>query len=221
MHAAEGYARATGKVGVCLATSGPGATNLVTGIADAYLDSIPIVAITGQVKADLIGTDAFQEADTTGITLPIVKHSYLVQNGADLPQIIHEAFHIASTGRPGPVLIDIPGRPVPWPSSPTRRPAAVDLPGYKPTDARPHQAGARRRQGDDRGAASGPLRRAAASSRRAPPTRSASWPRSCRSRSPPRSWRWAPSPRRTSSRWACSACTAPPTPTRRCTSATC
>ena len=107
-HAADGYARATGKVGVCVATSGPGATNLVTGIANAYLDSIPIVAITGQVKSDLIGTDAFQEADTTGITLPIVKHSYLVQDAAELPQIIHEAFHIAATGRPGPVLIDIP-----------------------------------------------------------------------------------------------------------------
>ena len=108
VHAADGYARATGKVGVCLATSGPGATNLVTGIANAYLDSIPLVAITGQVKDDLIGTDAFQEADVTGITLPIVKHSYLVHRPADIPQVIHEAFHIASTGRPGPVVIDIP-----------------------------------------------------------------------------------------------------------------
>jgi acetolactate synthase-1/2/3 large subunit len=131
-HAAEGYARATGKVGVCVATSGPGATNLVTGIADAYLDSIPIVAITGQVKSDLIGTDAFQEADTTGITLPIVKHSYLVQHGSELPQIIHEAFHIASTGRPGPVLIDIPVTCA-LAEFAYKKAGPVDLPGYKPT----------------------------------------------------------------------------------------
>ena len=107
-HYASGYARESGRVGVCLATSGPGATNLVTGIATAYLDSIPIVAITGQVDRALIGTDAFQEADITGATAPFTKHSYLVQNAADIPRIIREAFHIASTGRPGPVLIDIP-----------------------------------------------------------------------------------------------------------------
>ena len=131
-HAAEGYARATGKVGVCVATSGPGATNLVTGIADAYLDSIPLVAITGQVKSDLIGTDAFQEADTTGITLPIVKHSYLVQHGHELPQIIHEAFHIASTGRPGPVLIDIPVTCA-LAEFAYKKADLVNLPGYRPT----------------------------------------------------------------------------------------
>jgi len=107
-HAADGYARATGKVGVCIATSGPGATNLTTGIANAYMDSIPIVAITGQVKTFLIGNDAFQEADVTGITRPITKHNYLVKRTEDLARIIREAFHIASTGRPGPVLIDIP-----------------------------------------------------------------------------------------------------------------
>ena len=107
-HAADGYARVTGKVGVCLATSGPGATNLVTGIATAYMDSIPLVAITGQVARPLIGTDAFQEADITGITLPIVKHSYLVKEVRDLPRIVREAFEIASKGRPGPVLIDLP-----------------------------------------------------------------------------------------------------------------
>ena len=107
-HAADGYARATGKVGVCLATSGPGATNLVTGIANAYMDSIPMVAITGQVKSFLIGNDAFQEADVTGITRPITKHNYLVKDVKDLARIIREAFYIASTGRPGPVLIDIP-----------------------------------------------------------------------------------------------------------------
>jgi len=107
-HAADGYARATGKVGVCIATSGPGATNLTTGIANACMDSIPIVAITGQVKTFLIGNDAFQEADVTGVTRPITKHNYLVKDTQDLARIIREAFHIASTGRPGPVLIDIP-----------------------------------------------------------------------------------------------------------------
>lgn len=107
-HAASGYARASGKVGVCVVTSGPGATNIITGIATAYMDSIPVVAITGQVSSDLIGRDVFQEADITGATAPFVKHSYLVKNAKDLPRIIKEAFYIASTGRPGPVLIDIP-----------------------------------------------------------------------------------------------------------------
>lgn len=107
-HAADGYARATGKVGVCLATSGPGATNLITGIANAYMDSIPIVAITGQVATHVIGTDAFQEADITGITAPVTKHNYLIKDLKDLPLVVKEAFYIASTGRPGPVLIDIP-----------------------------------------------------------------------------------------------------------------
>src|SRR5580658_8478924 len=105
--AAQGYARATGKVGVCCATSGPGATNLVTGLVDAMMDSIPIVAITGQVHSKLIGSDAFQEADTFGITRSATKHNFLVKNLAELPQAMHEAFHIASTGRPGPVLVDI------------------------------------------------------------------------------------------------------------------
>lgn len=108
IHAADGYARSTGKVGVCIATSGPGATNLVTGIATAYMDSVPLVVITGNVATSLIGTDAFQEADITGITMPITKHSYLVRNVDDLARVIHEAFHIASTGRKGPVLIDVP-----------------------------------------------------------------------------------------------------------------
>jgi len=108
VHAADGYARTTGKVGVCIATSGPGATNLVTGIATAYMDSVPLVIITGNVPSSLIGTDAFQEADITGITMPITKHSYLVRNVNDLARVIHEAFHIANTGRKGPVLIDIP-----------------------------------------------------------------------------------------------------------------
>jgi acetolactate synthase-1/2/3 large subunit len=108
IHAADGYARASGKVGVCIATSGPGATNLVTGLANAYLDSVPLVVITGQVSTDLIGADAFQEVDITGITMPITKHNFLVKDAATLPEIMRFAFRIASSGRPGPVLIDIP-----------------------------------------------------------------------------------------------------------------
>jgi len=131
-HAADGYARATGKVGVCIATSGPGATNLVTGIATAYMDSVPMVAITGQVKTFLIGNDAFQEADITGITRPITKHNYLVEDIKDLARIIKEAFHIARTGRPGPVLIDLPvdiqqqETEFVWPDK-------VEIRGYNPT----------------------------------------------------------------------------------------
>ncbi|MFA4982531.1 MAG: biosynthetic-type acetolactate synthase large subunit [Candidatus Omnitrophota bacterium] len=131
-HAADGYARATGKVGVCLATSGPGATNLVTGIATAYMDSIPMVAITGQVKSFLIGNDAFQEADITGITRPITKHNYLVEDIKDLARIIKEAFHIASTGRPGPVLIDFPSD-IQMQETEFVYPEKVDIRGYKPT----------------------------------------------------------------------------------------
>lgn len=131
-HAAEGYARATGKVGVCLATSGPGATNLVTGIANAYMDSIPMVAFTGQVPRSMIGNDAFQEANITGITMPITKHNYLVQDANELPRIIKEAFHIASTGRPGPVLIDLP-KDVTTEEIDFSYPEHVSLQGYKPT----------------------------------------------------------------------------------------
>ena len=105
-HAAEGYAKASGKVGVAFATSGPGATNLITAIADAMLDSVPTVFVTGQVKSELIGTDGFQEADTIGITTPIVKHSFMIQHPLEIPRSIHEAFHIARTGRPGPVVVD-------------------------------------------------------------------------------------------------------------------
>ncbi|TET54187.1 MAG: acetolactate synthase large subunit, partial [Actinobacteria bacterium] len=128
-HAADGYARATGKVGVCMATSGPGATNLVTGIANAYMDSIPIVAITGQVMTNVIGTDAFQEADTTGITLPIVKHSYLIKDAKDIPRVVKEAFYLASTGRPGPVVIDIP-KDVTADAIHYKHPKEVNLRGY-------------------------------------------------------------------------------------------
>jgi acetolactate synthase-1/2/3 large subunit len=131
-HMAQGYARATGKVGVAIATSGPGATNLVTPIADAYLDSTPIVCITGQVPTHLIGTDAFQEADIQGITMPIVKHSWLVDNVNDIPRIFKEAFHIARTGRPGPVLIDIP-KDLQLAELDFTYPRQVDIPGYKPS----------------------------------------------------------------------------------------
>ena len=135
-HAAEGYAAATGRVGVCMATSGPGATNLVTPIADAHMDSVPLVAITGQVPSSAIGTDAFQEADIRGITMPITKHNYLVTDPADIPRAIAEAFHLARTGRPGPVLVDVSKDALQaqttftWPDS-------VDLVGYHPV-TKPH-----------------------------------------------------------------------------------
>jgi acetolactate synthase-1/2/3 large subunit len=128
--AAEGYARSTGKVGVCLATSGPGATNLVTGLVDAMMDSIPVVAITGQVSTKLIGSDAFQEADTFGITRSCTKHNFLVKTLADLPQAIHEAFHIAASGRPGPVLVDIP-KDVFQAQAHYAPVSHIHLPGYK------------------------------------------------------------------------------------------
>ena len=135
-HAAEGYAVASGKVGVCIATSGPGATNLVTAIADAYLDSVPMVAITGQVGSSLLGTDAFQEADIRGITMPITKHNFMVTRAEDVPAAIAAAFHIASTGRPGPVLVDIP-KDVQNAEIEFVWPPEVDLPGYKP-NTKPH-----------------------------------------------------------------------------------
>lgn len=131
-HMADGYARATGRPGVCLATSGPGATNLVTGLATAFMDSIPVVAITGNVPRALIGRDAFQEADITGITLPVTKHNFLVRSARELPRVIRAAFHIATTGRPGPVLVDIP-KDVGVEELDFDYPETVDLPGYKPT----------------------------------------------------------------------------------------
>src|SRR5213078_1489142 len=131
-HAAEGYAWATGKVGVCMVTSGPGATNLVTPLTDAKMDSVPIVAITGQVPTPVVGNDAFQEADITGITMPVTKHNELVLDTADIPRVIREAFHIASTGRPGPVLVDIP-KDVLINQAEWSWPEEVDLAGYKPT----------------------------------------------------------------------------------------
>ena len=135
-HAATGYAQATGKVGVCMATSGPGATNLVTPIADAHMDSVPMVAITGQVPSTHIGTDAFQEADIVGITLPITKHSFLVSRAEEIARTVAEAFHIASTGRPGPVLVDITKDAL-QAATDFSWPVEMDLPGYRPV-SKPH-----------------------------------------------------------------------------------
>jgi len=132
-HAADGYARTTGKVGVCIATSGPGATNLVTGLATAHMDSVPLVAITGQVPTGMVGRDAFQETDITGITLPITKHNYLVTDVNELACTIKEAFHIARTGRPGPVLIDLP-KDVQQATAEFQYPERVHIPGYRPTE---------------------------------------------------------------------------------------
>ncbi|QSO55154.1 acetolactate synthase large subunit [Alicyclobacillus curvatus] len=132
IHAAEGYARVTGKTGVVIATSGPGATNLVTGLADAMMDSLPLVVITGQVGTQVIGTDAFQEASVLGITMPVTKHNYQVRDVNQLPRVIKEAFHIANTGRPGPVLIDIP-KDVTQTAAPFDYSTAMKLPGYQPT----------------------------------------------------------------------------------------
>ncbi|MDR1431152.1 MAG: acetolactate synthase large subunit, partial [Propionibacteriaceae bacterium] len=135
-HAAEGYAVATGKVGVCMATSGPGATNLVTAISNAYMDSVPIVAITGQVASTAIGTDAFQEADIRGITFPITKHSYLVTRAEDIPSAVLAAFVLAKSGRPGPVLVDI-AKDALASTAPFEWPEDLVLPGYRPT-LKPH-----------------------------------------------------------------------------------
>jgi acetolactate synthase-1/2/3 large subunit len=131
-HAAEGYAKATGKVGVSLGTSGPGATNLVTPICDAMMDSVPVVFLTGQVRTELLGTDGFQEADTIGITMPIVKHSFMIQHPLEIPRTIHEAFHIARSGRPGPVVVDIP-QDLSRADIPYEPVSDVHLPGYQPT----------------------------------------------------------------------------------------
>ncbi|PKL38679.1 MAG: acetolactate synthase catalytic subunit, partial [Candidatus Riflebacteria bacterium HGW-Riflebacteria-2] len=132
VHMADGYARATGRCGVALVTSGPGASNTITGIANAYMDSIPMVVFTAQVATAVIGTDAFQEIDITGITVPITKHNYLVKDAKELPEIIKEAFHIATTGRPGPVLVDVPVD-ISKAEIDFDYPEIVNLPGYKPT----------------------------------------------------------------------------------------
>ena len=135
-HMAEGYAQATGRPGVAMVTSGPGATNVVTALADAYMDSIPLVCVSGQVATTAIGTDAFQESDTTGITRGVTKHNWLVTDAADIPRIVREAFHIATTGRPGPVLIDFP-KDVATSSMEWYWPDSVDLPGYHPPSRAP------------------------------------------------------------------------------------
>ena len=157
-HMAEGYARASGRVGVAFATSGPGATNLVTPIADAWMDSTPLVCVTGQVRSHLIGTDAFQECDITGVTTPIVKHSWLVQNVEEIPEVMKAAFHVARTGRCGPVLVDIP-RDIQEAALDFRYPDQVDLPGWRPPTARPPSPD-RRGSPSHRGRReAGPLRR--------------------------------------------------------------
>src|SRR3954465_6736960 len=130
-HAAEGYARTTGKVGCMLVTSGPGATNAVTALADALMDSIPLVCITGQVPTHLIGNDAFQECDTVGITRPCTKHNYLVKNIADLPRVLHEAFYVAASGRPGPVVVDIP-KDIQFAKGAYAKPKEFQHKGYQP-----------------------------------------------------------------------------------------
>jgi len=144
-HMAEGYAHATGRPGVAMVTSGPAATNIVTPLCDAYMDSIPLVVITGQVAYTSIGTDAFQEADTVGITMPVTKHNWLVTDAADIPRIVREAFHVATTGRPGPVLVDVP-KDVANAAMDWYWPESVELPGYKPT-RRATRSRSRRRRG--------------------------------------------------------------------------
>ena len=211
-HAAEGYAKATGRVGVSLGTSGPGATNLVTPICDAMMDSVPVVFITGQVRTELLGTDGFQEADTIGITMPIVKHSFMIQHPLELPRSIHEAFHIARSGRPGPVVVDIP-QDLSRADIPYEPVTDVHLPGYQPTTegnkkqirlAAKALAGARRPViyaggGRDQRGCVGRADRARASR--------------TGSQSPVPSWVWAPSRRPTSSGSGCSGCTARARPT--------
>ena len=157
-HAAQGYAAATGRVGVCMATSGPGATNLVTPLADAHMDSVPIVAVTGQVGAAAIGTDAFQEADIRGITMPITKHNFLVTNPDEIPRTVAEAFYIASTGRPGPVLVDV-AKSALQAQTTYDWPAELHLPGYRPVLAPARQADPGGREADPRVPTSGALRR--------------------------------------------------------------
>ena len=132
VHAAEGYAKASGKVGVAMITSGPGFTNAVTGLADAYMDSIPLVVVSGQVPMSLIGTDGFQEIDAIGISRPCTKHNYLVTDAADLPRILKEAFYIARSGRPGPVLVDVP-KDITVDIGEFKYPDSVNIPSYKPT----------------------------------------------------------------------------------------
>ena len=217
-HAAEGYAPATGRVGVCMATSGPGATNLVTPIADAYMDSVPIVAITGQVPSASIGTDAFQEADIRGITMPITKHNFLVTDPREIPRAIAEAFHLAATGRPGPVLVDV-AKDAMQASTTFEWPSHLDLPGYRPVTRRTPSRCARPPASSSR-PAPGPLRRRRRDPAHASRRPAAASPSSPASRWSPRSWPAARSPTRTRCTWACPACTAPSPPSAPCRSPT-
>ena len=223
-HAADGYARVTGRVGVCMGTSGPGATNLVTGIGTALLDSIPMVAITGNVPGALIGKDAFQEIDINGITLPMTKHNYLVRDADDLPRVIAEAFHIARTGRPGPVHIDITKDALQQETRaehPTEAEVVAGLPGFRPNiDGHPPaaQAGGRR---DRRGQAAGHPGRPRRPPRRGLGRAASPSPRRPRSRSPGRCSASARSTRPTRSPTATWACTAGSTSTARSSPPTC
>ncbi len=204
-HAAEGYAKATGRVGVCFATSGPGATNVVTPIVDAMMDSCPVVFVTGQVRTDLLGTDGFQETDVIGITMPAVKHSFMIQHPLELPRAIHEAFHIAGTGRPGPVVVDIP-TDLSRADIPYEPVSDVHLPGYQPTtEGNAKQIARRPRRWRPRGARSSTS--AAASSTRGASAELRDLAEAGTSPSPARCWRWARSRGPTRSGWACSACT--------------
>ena len=216
-HAAEGYAKASGRVGVALATSGPGATNLVTAIADAMMDSVPTVFITGQVRTELIGTDGFQEADISGITMPIVKHSIMIQDPRDIPKAIHEAFHIARSGRPGPVLVDVPQdlSRADIPYEPVDEGAPAGLPAHHRGQRQADPPGG---QGAGQLAPAGDLRRRRRGQRRTPRRSSREL---CLSDKLPGHLH-ADGPRRasrptTTSGSACSACTAPARPTTRWT----
>ena len=207
-HMAEGYAMATGRPGVAMVTSGPGATNIVTPLANAYMDSTPLIVVSGQVATGSIGTDAFQECDITGVTMGITKHNWLIKDVDDIPRVVAAAFHVATTGRPGPVLIDLP-KDISnatmewyWPTSVDD----LDLPGYHPvTFGDPVLIG----QAVEliAGRAAPCSTSAAGCSRPGPPRRCGCWPSAPGSRSSPRSWPGAPSPTRTPRRSACRACT--------------
>ena len=207
--------RRPGKVGVSLGTSGPGATNLVTPICDAMMDSVPVVFLTGQVRTELLGTDGFQEADTIGITMPIVKHSFMIQHPLEIPRSIHEAFHIARTGRPGPVVVDIP-QDLSRADIPYEPVTDVHLPGYQPTtegNQKQIRLAAKALANSRRPVlyAGGGV---VASNAGAELTELAT---STASRSRARSWASARSPARTTSGWECWACTGPAPPTTRWT----
>ena len=223
-HAADGYARASGKVGVCMGTSGPGATNLVTAIATASSTPSPMVAITGNVPNALIGKDAFQEIDITGITLPMTKHNYLVRNADDIPHVVAEAFYLAGTGRPGPVHIDITKDALQQETHaehPSLDDVIAGLPGFRPTHRGPPEAAQARRPRDRRGQAPADPRRARRPHRRGAGTSSRRSPRRRRSRSRGRCSGSARSTRSIRSPTATWACTAGSTSTARSSRPTC